>query len=155
MFGLPGDTPWIWLGLVLGAAVMGGVVADHPTPPPDANRVAAAIDGVAARPHATGSSVVIHAEAVRLHPVRLAVRGPGGTAHAQFEYGPVTPVQPDTPLAAVLHGTRPGRVFANTTAFREALHRARADAGAWQTVDHSLTVRRVQHGEVNCVLVGT
>lgn len=155
MFGLPGDTPWIWLGLVLGAAVMGGVVADHPAPPPDASRVAAAVDGVAARPHATGSSVVVHAEAVRLHPRRIAVRGAGGTAHARFEYGPVTPVQPDTPLAAVLHGTRPGQVFSNTTAFRRAVSSARGDSGTWQRMDHSLTIRRVRYGEVNHVLVGT
>jgi hypothetical protein len=153
MFGLPADATWIWVGLVVGSAVMFGVVVSLPGAPPDASRAAETIEAVSASEYAATAKIDLQAEAVRIAPDRLSLRGPGGTAHAPIRYGPVTPVRPDSRLAPVLDGQPPASVFDGTAAFRGATDRARGRPPLWQTADE-LRVRQVQFGEVNRVLVG-
>lgn len=153
MFGLPGDSPWIWLGLVVVAAAMSVVVVSLPAAPPDAGHLASTVDEVAASQHATVASVGLQAIEIKIGPQRIAVRGPGGTARSGYRYGPVTPVPPDSPLETVVDGTHPRRVFENATAFRQAVTAARTAEPDWQAAGSTLRVRRVRYGEVNSVLV--
>lgn len=153
MFGFPGDSPWIWLGLVVVAATMSAVVLALPAAPPDAGHLASTVDEVAASQHATAASVELRATEITIGPQRIAVRGPGGTARSGYRYGPVTPVPPDSPLEAVADGTHPRRVFENATAFRQAVTAARSADPDWHAAGSTLRVRRVRYGEVNCVLV--
>ena len=154
MFGLPADAGWIWLGLLVGSAAMFGVVADLQAAPPDAERVAGAVDEVAASDHHATGSVVIDAESIELGPRSVSLRGPGGTAHASFDYGPVTPVKRGSDLEPVLEGQSPERVFDTPDAFEEALDRASETGGGWQSVESPVTIRRVRYGVVDGVLVG-
>lgn len=154
MFGLPGDAAWIWLGLVVGSAVMVGVVAEMPTAPPQAEQAAATVDDVAQLPHTGTARVRLRAESIQLGPSSLALRGPGGTSHAGFDRGPVTPVPPGSRLAAVLRGTPPEEVYASPTAFRSSMARARDAEPTWRSAGSELLVRQVTYGEVNGVLVG-
>lgn len=154
MFGLPADAGWIWLGLLVGSAAMFGVVADLQAAPPDAERVAGAVDEVAASDHHASGSVAVDAESIELGPRSVSLRGPGGTAHATFEYGPVTPVKPGSDLDSVLEGQPPGRVFDTPEAFADALDRATETDGGWQAVESPVTIRRVRYGGVDGVLVG-
>lgn len=153
MFGFPGDSPWIWLGLVVVAAAMSAIVLSLSAAPPDAGHLASTVDEVAASHHATAASVQLQATEVKIGPQRIAVRGPGGTARSTYRYGPVTPVPPDSPLEAVAEGTHPRRVFENATAFRQAVKDARAAEPDWQAAGTTLRVRRIRYGEVNSVLV--
>ena len=154
MFGLPGDAAWIWLGLVVGSAVMMGVVAEMPAAPPEAERAATAVDDVAQLPHTATARVRLRAESIKLGPSGLALRGPGGTSHADFERGPVTPVPPGSPLESVLRGTPPEDVFGSPAAFRSSMARARDAEPTYRTAGSELLVRQVAYGEVNGVLVG-
>ena len=155
MNAIPADVPPIWIALlVVSATVLGVVLALPSAPPPDANRVAHSIDAVAATDHTAATNVPIDGAAVRLSSHRVALRSDGGTAHASLHYGPVTPVQPDSDLARVLHETPPEAVFDSPEAFRAALDRARATNSTWETAPRELHVRRVHYGEVTDVLVG-
>lgn len=155
MNAIPADVPPIWIALlVVSVTVLGVVLALPSAPPPDAARVAQSIDAVAATDHTAAATVPIDVADVRLSPHRIAVRSDGGTAHASLHYGPVTPVQRDSDLAAVLHGTPAAAVFESPEAFRAARDRALAANSTWEPARTELHVRRVQYGEVTNVLVG-
>lgn len=154
MFGLPADTGWIWLGLLVGSAAMFGLVADLEAAPPDATRVATAIDEVAAGQHHASGSVDVAAESVRLRPTSVSLRGPGGSATDTLEYGPVTPVAAGSDLERVLDGQPPGAVFDSPAEFQAAIEEAAGATGDWRPVETRVRFRRVRYGEVNCVLVG-
>ena len=155
MNGPPADVPPIWIALlVVSASVLGVVIALPSAPPPDATRVADAVDSVAATEHAGTATAPLSADAIRVGRHGIGLRNEGGEAHASFAFGPVTPVRSDSDLAAVLTGAPPQSVFATPTAYRDALERARTAEPTWEPVDDRLRVRRVQYGGVEGVLVG-
>lgn len=152
---VPSDVPFLVVALlVVSATVLGVVLALPHSPPPDAERVAAAIDSVAASPHAASVEIPLEADSVRVGRHQVGLRGAGGTAHAEVHYGPVTAVQNDSRLSHVLHGTAPADEFASPGAFRAALERTRMRPPIWRPAGPRLVVRRVHYGEVNGVLVG-
>lgn len=147
------DTWYTWLGLVAASLAVGGAVAGLPTAvPPDAGRVAAAVDDIAASPYDEHEEVAVPAEAVRIDSRGLSLRSDGGTAHARFAQD-VTPAH-GSRLAAVLRGVPPGKVYRNPSAFAVALREARAANHGWRPAPDRLTVRRVTWGEVDATLVG-
>ncbi|MGM0397354.1 MAG: DUF7283 family protein [Halobacteriota archaeon] len=151
----PADVPFVWIALLVVSASVFGVVLSVPTaPPPDADRVADAIDEVAATDHAAETVIPIDATAVRIEPTSIALRDSGGSAHASLYFGPVVPAQPDSDLAAVARGTPPDAVYATPAAFEAALDRAQTREHTWRTAGDELRVRRVQFGEVDGVIVG-
>lgn len=150
----PADVPFVWIALlVVSASVLGVVLSVPSAPPPDADRVATAIDEVAATEHAATTVVPIDATAVRIEPTAIALRDSGGSAHASLYYGPVVPASPDSDLAAVARGTPPDAVYDSPAAFEAALDRAQTREHTWRTAGDELQVRRVQYGEVDGVLV--
>lgn len=141
--------------MVVGSAVMFGTVADMPAgPPPAAERAAATVDDVAQLQQTATARVPLEAEAIKLGPSRVSLRGPGGVGHSRFENAPVTPVRPGTRLADVLHGTPPETAYPTPEAFELSMVRARSVQPEWRTTGSELLVRRVSYGEVNGVLVG-
>ncbi|WP_254838874.1 DUF7283 family protein [Natronomonas marina] len=155
MFEAPLDAWYVWLGLAAVSATAAGVVTAIPAaPPPDATGAAETVDAVAVSEHATiDERPLPNAEAVRVGADSLSLRGPGGTAHARFGYGPVTPATADERLEAVLLGTPPERVFASPKAFERAASAARRDRPQWTDTDR-LVVRRVTWEGTDVVLVG-
>ena len=154
MFGPPADTPWLWVGLTLGSAVMLGVVLGIPTAAPQADRVANTIDDVAVSSAGGQAEIPIRANAVRIGQERIALRGPGGRAHASIEYGPVTPVGGETKLTAVLAGHPPETVYESPEAFKRALYWADRRRPDWQPAGDTVRVKQVEYEGVNGVLVG-
>jgi hypothetical protein len=147
------DTWYTWLGLVAASLAAGGVVAGLPTAvPPDAEAVAATVDGVAASPYDEHERVAVSADAMRLDSRGLTLRSGGGKAHATFARR-ATPVG-DGPLAEVLRGAPPESVYRTRESFSDALREARARESEWQPAPEGLTVRRVAWGEVDATLVG-
>ena len=154
MIDVPAETPWLWIGLTLASAVMVGVVLGLPTPAPDADRVARTIDSVATAGPGAEASVDLRAASVRLGSERIGLEGAGGRAYASLEYGPITPVPPDSTLQSVLDGRPPAAVFRSPAGFERTLLTARETAQGWRTAGEELRVRHVEYGEVNGVLVG-
>ncbi|MFC7177193.1 DUF7283 family protein [Halosegnis marinus] len=156
MFDAPIDGWYAWLGASLVAAGALGVAAGLPTaPPPDAAGAARTVDSLAASAYAGSETASLdRADRIRLTPRGVSLRGPDGTAHADFEYGPVTPVRDDGPLAAVLAGEPPGDVFADPTEFAVVAHGARTGDPGWRAAPDRLRVRRVTWGGVDVTLVG-
>ncbi|APE95979.1 DUF7283 family protein [Halodesulfurarchaeum formicicum] len=154
MFDVPADTTWLWVGLVLVSATMLGVALSLPTAPPDAERTASTIDSVAATDYPGSATIDLRAEAVKIGPERVSLRGAGGTAHADIQYGPVTPVPPNSRLERVLDGQSPAAVFDGSIAFAGAAERATGRPASWRENSETLRVRQVTYGEVNRVLVG-
>ncbi|MFW5965146.1 MAG: DUF7283 family protein [Halodesulfurarchaeum sp.] len=154
MFGVPADTAPIWVGLTVASAVMLGAVLGLTASAPDAQHAAATIEEVAAGEVPGEASVTVRADSLRIGPDRIGLRGPGGTAHAEIRYGPVTPVQLDSRLERVLEGTAPAAVFDGEAGFAAALERAQDRRPTWRSTGGSLRIRAVSYGEVNGVLVG-
>ena len=155
MFEVPLDAWYVWIGLAVVSSTTLGVVGLLPSaPPPDASGSARTVDSVAASDHAAvGRHPLSNAEAVRLGADSISLRGAGGTAHAAFGYGPVTPVVGDPKLDAVLRGKPPTRVFETFDAFERRAARARRDAPQWRGASE-LVVRRVNSGGSDVVLAG-
>lgn len=154
MFEAQSDVPFVWIAVLLASAAVAGVVLGMPTaPPPDADRVAMAIDEVASSDHAAAASVPLDAERVRIGRDRIGLETDGGRAHATIAFGPVVPARTE-PLRRVLHGTPPAAVFASEEDFRRAIDAAQRERTAWVAAPETLYVRRVSYGEVNRVIVG-
>jgi hypothetical protein len=154
MFDVPVDAWYVWVGLtVVGAATLGIASGLPASPPPDADAAAETVDGVAASQHArVDRHELSNADSIRIGVDFLSLRGPGGTVHAQFGYGPVTPALGDE-LGAVLIGAHPGMVSESPTAFERAIRDARERRPQWQQADR-LVVRRVSWEDVDAILVG-
>lgn len=151
----PADVPFVWIALlVVGASVLGIVLSLPGAPPPDAERVAASVDDVAATDHPATSEVPLDATSIRLSGNAVALRGPGGTAHATYHYGPVTPVPRDGDLGRVVRGAPPDTVFESPRRFERALDTARSRDPAWESAGETLHVRRVTYEGIDGVLVG-
>lgn len=156
MFDTPADAPPLLVALSLVSTALAGVAfAATPPPVPSAAPLAGTVDAVAAADTAGTEAQRVDAEAVRLTPHEVGVRnGGGGTAHAQFAYGPVVPVTEDTRLWRVLHGTPPSVVFDSPTAYRAATRHAVDREHRWRHSVSRLTVRRVAWRGVDVTLVG-
>jgi len=152
----PIDAVPVWLGLSLASAAILGVVTALPTAqPPDASAAAGTVDAAASSRYAAAAEHPIDGRAsVRLSPRRLRVERGGAAATATFAYGPMTPVAPGSPLARVLGGTPPSRVFESPAAFRAAAERARDRAPVVVTDADRITVRRVTWRGIDVTLVG-
>lgn len=154
MFDVPLDAWYAWLGVALASTAVYGAATGIPAvPPPDATGVAATVDDVAASEYPATAERPIAADAIRLGPHRVGLRNDGGTSHAAFAFGPVTPVPDDSRLQAVLHGTPPPDAFESQTAFQQAVIDARTSEPRWRTVDRTLVVRRVTWGGFDVTLV--
>jgi len=154
VFDAPLDVWYAWLGTgLVSLAVAGTVLAFPAASPGDAGAVADAVDEVAASEYDAREEVAVPAEELRLGPLTVGLRAGGETAHARFEYGPVTPVR-DGELRPVLAGTPPETVFADAEAFRATVERAQRRDRTWRDAPQTLRVRRVSWGEVDATLVG-
>jgi hypothetical protein len=155
MFEAPLDAWYVWIGLaVVSSAALGVASSLPPAVPPDAEGSARTVDGVAASDHAAvDTHPLSNAEAVRIGSNSISLRGPGGTAHAAFGYGPVTPVPGGSKLERVLRGEPPEAVFRAPSAFERAVGQARESEPRWKETDR-LVVRRVTWGETDAVLAG-
>ena len=155
MFGAPLDAWYVWIGLaIVSSTVLGVVTAIPAAAPPDASGAARTVDGVAASEHAAvGKHPLSNADAVRIGSDSVSLRGPGGTEHAAFGYGPVVAVLDDPALRSTLEGDPPERAFRTPAGFERALRRARAAEPRWQGADR-LVVRRVRWEGVDVVLAG-
>lgn len=154
MFDTPLDVWYVWLALGAVSLAVAGAVLAVPTASPAATvPVADAVDRVAVSEYGAYEEVEVPAGEFRLGTRALAIRTDGGTAHARFEYGPVTPVR-DGSLRRVLAGTPPQEVFADAEAFRDAVERARSRERSWREAPTTLRIRRVRWGEVDATLVG-
>jgi len=148
------DAWYAWLGVALASVAVYGVAmglpaAAPPTPAPAADT----IDSVASSQHGARERVDIEAEELRLDPHRISLRTDGGTAHARFAYGPVTPVA-DGPLAPLLAGQPPEEVFTNPSEFERALERAQERNSTWQPAPDELVVQRISWGGTDATVVG-
>jgi hypothetical protein len=155
MFEAPLDAWYVWIGLAAVSGATLGVAGGLPSAvPPDADGSARTVDSVAASDHAAVEEHPLsNAKTVRVGTDSVSLRGPGGTAHAAFGYGPVTPVSSDSKLDAVLHGEPPGAVFVTPSAFEHAARKARESEPHWKETDR-LLVRRVNWEGTDVVLVG-
>lgn len=155
MFEVPLDAWYVWIGLAVIASATVGVASTLPSAlPPDAAGSARTVDSVAASEHAAvGKHPLSNAESVRIGADSISLRGPGGTEHAAFGYGPVTPVDRGSALASVLRGEPPKRVFDSPSAFERTTTRAQRTESHWKKTDR-LVVRRVSWEGVDVVLVG-
>lgn len=160
MMDLPADVPLLWVGLVLVGVSLVGIAGALPTrPAPDAPGLARTVDSVAAGEAPTRATTHLAGDSVRLSPHGVAVRrasnpgGAGTTAHAEFGFGPVTPVPHGSPLRAVLRGEHPQDVFESPVRFQQAVVEARTTEPGWTTGD-ALTVRGVNWDGYRVTLVG-
>lgn len=155
MFGLPLDAWYVWIGLAIVSSTAVGAVATLPSAaPPDASGAARTVDGVAASEHAAvGKHPLSNTETVRIGSDSVSLRGPGGTEHAAFGYGPVVPVLDDPGLRATLKGDPPDRAFRTPAEFERAVRQARATEPRWQGADR-IIVRRIRWEGIDVVLVG-
>ncbi|NHN47447.1 hypothetical protein G9464_07540 [Halostella sp. JP-L12] len=144
MFDAPVDTWYLAVGVALAGVAFAGVAADLPTrAPPDAAGAAATIDAVAASERPGTAEHPVDAPEIKLGPHRVALRNGGGTASETFAYGPVTPVTDGGPLATVLRGRDPVRVFPSPDALRRAAAAARERDPEWRRADGRIVVRTI------------
>ena len=154
MFDTPVDGWYTWLGVALAGVTVLGVTLGLPVaPPPTATDIATAVDATATSERDAATTVDVDAEAIRLTPRGVAVRGRGGAARAAFQYGPVVPVDGER-LRAVLDGAEPARVFASPAALKTAAIEARTTEPEWRPAPRRLRVRHVTWGGVDVTLVG-
>lgn len=154
MLDAPIDTWYVFLGVGVASLVVAGLALSLPTSsPPTATTVADAVDSVAASPHEARTTVDVPGEQMRLGPKEIALRSDGGTAHARFTYGPVTPVG-DERLREVLTGEGPESVFQSRERFATAVEAAQRREATWQETPDELVVVRVEWGDVDATLVG-
>ena len=155
MFDAPADTWYLYLGVAAASTLALGVALGLPTTAaPDAARAAATVDHVATSPHDATGHAPLDAATVDLDPTGIALRSDGGTAHATFAYGPVTPVGASPRLGRILDGVPPSRVFPNATAFETAAATARDRPTDWRDAGDRLRVRRVTWRGTDVTLVG-
>ena len=154
MFDAPVDAWYVWLGLALVSVAVFGVGLSLATPPPpSADRLANAVDSVAASPYGAVRTIAVDADYVSLTPWEVGLRSDGGAAHARVTYGPITPARTGS-LEAILRGRAPSTLFESSERFRAALARARNRSGEWLVVPDQLTARRISWGGIDATLVG-
>ncbi|ELZ91815.1 hypothetical protein C440_15924 [Haloferax mucosum ATCC BAA-1512] len=154
MLDAPLDSLYTWTALSVAATVLLGTVVGLPTTPaPDASGVADTVDGVAVAEYDTTAEQPLTADSVRLGPKRIGLRNDGGTAHATFAFGPITPATPDSPLGSVAMGANPTAVFDSPADFAAAADAARHRKATWRSAAESLVVRHVTWEETDVTVV--
>jgi hypothetical protein len=149
------DVPHLGVALGVVSLTMFGIATDLPdTPAPDATAVGATVDRAAATSHPSTASHPLTATAVKIGPHEIALRNDGGTAHAAFVYGPVTPVPDSGALRRVLRGVPPSSEFTSPGSLERAARDRQNRSTRWQSADGHLLVRHVTWGDVNVTLVG-
>lgn len=147
------DAAAVWLGLALASLAVAGVVTELPRPTaPEADPLARTVDTAAATDRPATTAHPVAAEAVRIGPRRIAVRGAGGADHATLSYGPVTPARPGSDLCAVARGVPPTGRFDSLDAFKRAVHDARDRDPTWTETDR-VVARTVVWRETSVTLV--
>ena len=155
MLDVPADVPPVLVALsFVSTALLGVSLAASPAPGPRAAPLADTVDAVAAADTPGVETRQVDARDLRIARHGLAVRGPGGTSHASFAYGPVVPVRADTSLWQALRGTPPGDVYDSQLSFANAAVAASVRDPVWRHDADRLTVRRVTWGGVDVTLVG-
>ncbi len=156
----PVDAWYVWLGVTLVSIGLAGVAVGLPSePPPDAERVAGALDRVGASEYDAATSLDHDADAIRIGSERVAMRSDGGTARARVSFGPVVPVHAldvnDTERRALdgfLAGERSlpppleGPLAAGVADLRNG-------TGEWYPADGALRARLVTLADQRVVLV--
>jgi hypothetical protein len=154
VFDPPLDAWFVWLGCsTVAAAALAAALALPTAPPPAADAAADTVDGVAATSMPARAHHPLAADAVRVTPSTLALRDDGRVARAPFDFGPVTPVPEDGPLATVLAGAPPESAFGDPGALLAAAAEARDRPADWESAG-KLRVRTVTWGETRVTLVG-
>lgn len=158
MLDIPAEMPVLWVGLAVVAASLVGVAGSLPhRPAPDAVGLANTVDTVAAENDPAVATHPVARSELRLSPHAVTVRyrdGDDDAVHrAEFAFGPVTPVTPDSPLWSVLRGTPPESMFDSPVQFQQAVVAARSDHPTW-TNGGSMTVRGVNWDGYHVTLVG-
>jgi hypothetical protein len=154
MFDAPADAAYLVLGVAAASAAVFGVAVHLPTsPPPDAARAADAVDSVTGCPYDSTAEVPLSVTEIRIEPHGLDLRDDGGTAHATFAFGPVTPAETDDRLDRVLRGTPPESAFESPADFRAAIDRAHGTRARWRSADDRLLARCVSWEGVDATLV--
>jgi len=154
MFDVPVDTVYLWLGVAaFSVAVLGVILAVPTTAPPDATRVADAVDRVAVEPAGAQRTMQIDATEIRLGPRQISLRNEGGSATASVTHGPITPAVDDDQLELVLYGRPPNIVFESPAAFERAVEAAQTRT-EWQPAPAQVEIRRVDWGGTDVTLVG-
>lgn len=155
MFEVPADAWYVWSGLAVASVLLVGLTLQLPTAAaPTADRAADAVDRVAASDHpGLARAPIERAAAIRVGPHRIALRGPGGVAHATFAYGPVVPAPSGSPLCSVARGTPPGTAFDAVEDFTDAAETARNRSPTWRPAGDALVARRLSAGEFDGVVV--
>jgi hypothetical protein len=153
----PADAWYVWVGVALVSIAAMGVALSLPAqPPPDADRMAGAVDRVAASEH--GGSVAFDHEAakIRIGAEQIAARNEGGTARATVAFARLVHVRAVSErhhdaLADVLAG---GPVDSEA---REALRAVTADfdttTGEWYPARGEFRARAVTVDGERIVLV--
>lgn len=155
MFDPPLDAPPILVALtIVAASTLGVATAIAPTAPLDAPRLAAAIDRVAASRAPATATHSTSADAIRIEPRRITTRRDSRTQSSVFVTGSITPVEPGTRLARVLHGDSPRSVFQSPVDLELAAKHARNQSADWHRNPAELHVRHVTWGELDVTLVG-
>lgn len=152
------DAWYVWVGVTLVSIGLLSVAVALPSePPPDAERVANAIDRVGVSEHEAATGLDHDAEAVRVGPERIAMRNNGGTDRATLSFGPVVPVPAldlnDTErrwVDGVLAGERPlpGSLEATLAGATDE------HPGEWYPAEGELRARSVRVAGERVVLVG-
>lgn len=90
----PMDAWYVWVGVALVSIGLAAFVVSLPSqPPPDADRVASAIDRVGASEYDAATTLDHDAETVRIGSERIAMRNDGGTSRARISFERVLPVR--------------------------------------------------------------
>ena len=148
------DAWYAWFGVAVTSSVVLGIVLGIPTAtPPAAGPVADAVDDVATSPYEATETVDVSAREIQLDAREVSLRTDGGTSHATFAYGPVTPVGNGS-LQPVLRGEPPQTAFEEKSGFVRAVEQAQKRNATWQPAPEQLVVRRVQWGEFDATVVG-
>ncbi|MGM0590852.1 MAG: DUF7283 family protein [Halobacteriota archaeon] len=154
MFDVPIDAWYAWVGLLLASVAVVGVAGSLPTtPPPDAAGIADTVDRVAAEDVPSTAEHPVAATDIRIEPRGVSLRNEGGTTHATFAFGPVTPVTEGTALQRVVYGTPPDRAFDSKRAFSQSVVDARSREPTWEPVARTVVVRKVTWEGVDVTLV--
>lgn len=162
------DAWYAWVGVALVSMAVAGVVAGLPSqPPPDADKVANAVDRVAASEYGTTAEYNPDADAAWVGTRQIGLRNDGGTQYASVTFEAMTPVaaargEIHAAANALLSGASPQVVVDQTAIVSEralwerlAQVRARVDTGGatWRPVE-TVRVRSVRLDGELVVLVG-
>lgn len=169
-FEAPVDAWYVWLGVTLVAAGLFGLVAALPTqPPPDADRMANAIDEVAGSSQTAEATIDHDATEIKIRSGSLAVRNEAGTERAVLRFGRLTPLaafEDDsnrTVVGRLLAGDSPGDVIGDVDGLEDerdlriaagqARDRLDRDGATWRPTDGPISVRKLHIDGEEVVLI--